>query len=169
MLSYLIRRIAIMIPTLFLVSVLCFIVITIQPGSFLNRYLEDPRVSPQTVARITADMGLDRPAYQQYLYWIRGIVTQGDFGFSFSGMRPVSTVIGELLGWTVLIAGLTMLFAWLVAVPLGIITALKRNGFTDFIASFIGYIGLDRKSTRLNSSHVAISYAVFCLNKKKQI
>src|SRR5690625_3968285 len=125
--SYLIRRIAMMIPTQFPVSVLCFIVISIQPGSFLSRYLEDPRVSPQTVARISADMGLDRPAYQQYLYWIRGIVTQGDFGFSFSGMRPVSTVIGELLGWTVLIAGLTMLFAWLVAVPLGIITALKRS------------------------------------------
>ena len=142
MLSYLIRRLATMIPTLILVSILCFTVISLQPGSFLNRYLEDPRVSPQTVARITADMGLDRPAYQQYLYWIRGIVLEGDFGHSFSGMRPVSTVIGELLGWTVVVAGLTMLFAWAVAVPLGIITALKRNGFTDFIASFIGYIGL---------------------------
>jgi peptide/nickel transport system permease protein len=142
MLSYTLRRIFIMIPTLFLVSIVCFTIITLQPGSFINRYLEDPRVSPQTVARITADMGLDRPAWQQYLYWVKGIVTEGDFGYSFSGMRPVSTVIGELLGWTVLIAGLTMLFAWLVAVPLGIITALKRNGFTDFIASFIGYIGL---------------------------
>ncbi len=131
-----------MIPTLFLVSVLCFTVITIQPGSFLNRYLEDPRVSPQTVARITSEMGLDRTPVEQYLYWIWGIVSRGDFGHSFSGMRPVSTVIGELIGWTVLVAGLTMLFAWLVAVPLGIITALKRNGFTDFIASFFGYIGL---------------------------
>src|SRR5690554_1240140 len=142
MLLFLLRRVMVMIPTLLLVSILCFTVITIQPGSFLNRYLEDPRVSPQTVARITADMGLDRPAWQQYLYWIKGIVTEGDFGYSFSGMRPVSTVIGELLGWTVVVAGITMVFAWAVAVPLGIITALKRNGFTDFIASFLGYIGL---------------------------
>ncbi len=142
MLPYLIRRLAAMVPTLILVSILCFTVISMQPGSFLNRYLEDPRVSPQTVARITADMGLDRPAYQQYLYWIRGIVLEGDFGHSFAGMRPVSTVIGELLGWTVVVASLTMLFAWAIAVPLGIITALKRNGFTDFIASLIGYIGL---------------------------
>ena len=142
MLSYLLRRILAMIPTLLLVSVLCFIVITIQPGSFLNRYLEDPRVSPETVARITADMGLDRPAWQQYFYWLRGIVLEGDFGHSFAGMRPVSTVIGELLTWTVVVAGLTMLFAWAVAVPLGILTALRRNGFTDFLASLLGYIGL---------------------------
>lgn len=142
MLSFIVRRTLVMIPTLILVSVLCFTVIAIQPGSFLNRYLEDPRVSPQTVERITREMGLHRPAYQQYLYWAWGIVSRGDFGYSFSGMRPVSTVIGELLGWTVVVAGLTMLFAWLVAIPLGVITALKRNGFTDFIANFIGYIGL---------------------------
>jgi len=131
-----------MIPTLFLVSVICFFVIQIAPGSFTDRYLEDPRMSPETVARINTQLGLDRPVYEQYLRWVGGIVTRGDFGFSFFANRPVSSVIGERLWWTVVVAGVTMLFAWLVAVPLGIVTALRRNGVTDAIASFVGYIGL---------------------------
>ena len=142
MINYLIRRIVIMIPTLILVSIVCFGIIQLSPGSFTDRYLEDPRMSPETVARINTQLGLDRPTYEQYWRWITGIVTRGDFGFSFFANRPVTEVIGERLWWTVVVAGVTMIFAWVVAVPLGIITALRRNGVTDFIASFIGYIGL---------------------------
>ncbi len=142
MINYAIRRILIMIPTLVLVSIVCFGIIQLAPGSFTDRYLEDPRMSPETVARINAQLGLDRPVAEQYWRWITGIVTRGDFGFSFFANRPVTEVIGERLWWTIAVAGVTMIFAWVVAVPLGIITALRRNGFTDFIASFIGYIGL---------------------------
>lgn len=136
------KRILAIIPTLFFVSILCFVVIQIQPGSFTDRYLEDPRMSPATVARINAQLGLDRPAYEQYLRWVGGIVTRGDFGYSFFSNRPVWSVVNEKLGWTVLVAGLTMVFSWLIAIPLGIVTAVRRNGLTDFIASFVGYIGL---------------------------
>lgn len=142
MLVFVIRRIAVMIPTLFLVSVVCFFVIQIAPGSFTDRYLEDPRMSPAQVARIQEQLGLDKPPHEQYWRWVTGIVTRGDFGFSFFANRPVWGVIGERLWWTVLVAGITMAFAWLVAVPLGIITALRRNGVTDFFASFVGYVGL---------------------------
>src|SRR5690606_25641680 len=131
-----------MVPTLFLVSVVCFFVIQIAPGSFTDRYLEDPRMSPAQVARIQQQLGLDRPTHEQYLRWVAGIVTRGDFGFSFFANRPVWSVIGERLWWTVLVAGITMAFAWLVAVPPGIVTAPRRNGVTDFLASFLGYIGL---------------------------
>ena len=142
MLIYAVKRILVILPTLFFVSILCFVVIQIQPGSFTDRYLEDPRMSPATVARINAQLGLDRPAYEQYLRWVGGIVTRGDFGYSFFSNRPVWSVVNEKLGWTVLVAGLTMVFSWLVAIPLGIVTAVRRNGLTDFIASFVGYIGL---------------------------
>jgi peptide/nickel transport system permease protein len=142
MLSYALRRTLTIIPTLLLVSVVCFVVIQLQPGSFTDRYLEDPRMNPATVARLKAQLGLDRPLYEQYGRWVWGIVTRGDFGFSFLANRPVTGMIGELLVWTVVIAGLTMLFSWLVAIPLGIYTALRRNGLTDFVASFVGYIGL---------------------------
>jgi peptide/nickel transport system permease protein len=142
MIVFLVRRLLTFIPTLFLVSIVCFAVIQMQPGSFTDRYLEDPRFSRETVARINAQLGLDRPPVEQYLRWVGGIVTRGDFGFSFFANRPVSTMIGERLVWTVVVALTTLLFAWIVAIPLGIYTALKRNGFTDALASFIGYIGL---------------------------
>lgn len=142
MLVYLIRRIVIMIPTLFLVSVICFAVIQLQPGSFADRYFEDPRFTRETAARLAAQLGLDRPPHEQYLRWVWGIVTRLDFGHSFFANRPVTSIIGERLVWTVVVAGVTLGFAWVVGVLLGVLTALKRNGFTDAIASFVGYIGL---------------------------
>lgn len=142
MFVYVVRRIAVMIPTLFLVSVVCFFIIQLAPGSFTDRYLEDPRMSPAQVARINEQLGLDRPAHEQYIRWVGGILTRGDFGFSFFANRPVWGVISERLWWTIVVAGITMGFAWLVAVPLGIFTALRRNGVTDFFASFVGYVGL---------------------------
>jgi peptide/nickel transport system permease protein len=70
------------------------------------------------------------------------MVTKGDFGFSFFANRPVAGLIGEQITWTVVITAMTMAVSWLLAVPLGILTALKRNSATDAIASIIGYIGL---------------------------
>ena len=142
MFSYIVRRTLVIIPTLFFVSVVSFAVIQLQPVSFTDRYLEDPRISQETVARINAQLGLDKPAYEQYFRWVGGIITRGDFGYSFFANRPVSSLIGERLVWTVIVAGVTMLFSWLIAIPLGIYTAVHRNGFTDALASFIGYIGL---------------------------
>jgi peptide/nickel transport system permease protein len=141
-LVFLLRRVLFMIPTLFLVSVICFVVIQLQPGSFADRYLEDPRFTPETVARLNAQLGLDKSPVEQYLIWAGGIVTELDFGYSFFANRPVSGIIGERLVWTVVVAGVTLGFAWLVAIPLGIFVALRRNGITDAIASFIGYVGL---------------------------
>jgi peptide/nickel transport system permease protein len=142
LLVFLVRRILLIFPTLFLVSVICFVVIQLQPGSFADRYLEDPRFTRETVARLNAQLGLDRSPVEQYLRWVGGIVTRLDFGHSFFANRPVAGIIGERLVWTVVIAGVTLGFAWLVAVPLGIFVALRRNGFTDALASFVGYVGL---------------------------
>jgi peptide/nickel transport system permease protein len=141
-LVFLTRRLLTFVPTLVLVSIVSFAVIQLQPGSFTDRYLEDPRFSRETVARINAQLGLDRPPVEQYGRWVWGIVTRGDFGFSFFANRSVTSMIGERLVWTVVVALATLLFAWLVAVPLGIFTALRRNGFTDALASFVGYVGL---------------------------
>ncbi len=142
MFVFLVRRILFMLPTLFLVSVICFAVIQLQPGSFADRYLEDPRFTPETVARLNAQLGLDRTPVEQYLRWVGGIVTRLDFGYSFFANRPVAGLIGERLVWTIVVAGVTLGFAWLVAVPLGIFVALRRNGATDAFASFVGYVGL---------------------------
>ncbi|MDV6375603.1 ABC transporter permease [Deinococcus arenicola] len=142
MLSYALRRILGMVPTLLLISVVCFIVIQLQPGSFIDQYLEDPRVTKETVATITRQLGLDQPLWVQYLTWIKGIVTEGNFGYSFANGRPVSELIWERLGWTVFLAVLTLIVSWLIAIPLGIYTALNRYGIGATITNFLGYISL---------------------------
>ncbi|MFT2719028.1 ABC transporter permease [Deinococcus sp. A31D244] len=142
MLSYTIRRILGMIPTLLLISVVCFTVINLQPGSFLDQYLEDPRVTKETVESITRQLGLDQPLWVQYLTWMKGIVTQGDFGYSFVNGRPVSSLIWERLGWTVFLALLTLLVSWVIAVPLGIYTALNRYTRRSAALNFFGYVSL---------------------------
>lgn len=142
MLNYTLRRILGMIPTLLVISVLCFLVIKLQPGSFIDQYLEDPRFSKETVANITRQLGLDQPAWKQYLNWITGVVTRLDFGYSFASGAPVTSIIGERLGWTVFIAALTLALTWLIAVPLGIYTAFNRYGIPAQIANFLGYVGL---------------------------
>lgn len=142
MLTYTLRRILGMIPTLLLISVVCFTVIQLQPGSFLDQYLEDPRVTKETVASVTRQLGLDQPLWVQYLTWIKGIVTQGDFGYSFVNGRPVSSLIWERLGWTVFLALLTLIVSWVVAVPLGIYTALNRYSKRSVALNFFGYVSL---------------------------
>jgi peptide/nickel transport system permease protein len=142
MLSYALRRVLGMIPTLLLISVVCFIVIQLQPGSFLDQYLEDPRITKETVATITRQLGLDQPLWVQYLNWVKGIVTQGNFGYSFANGRPVAELIWERLGWTVFLAVLTLIVSWLIAIPLGIYTALNRYGIGATITNFLGYISL---------------------------
>jgi len=135
------RRFLVAIPTLLLISVLVFAVIQLQPGGFLENMLEDPRVSRETVERIRRQYLLDQPVWVQYLNWLSGVV-RGDFGYSFLNNRPVSELIWERLGWTVFLAVLTIFATWVIAIPLGIYTALRRHGFGATLANFIGYFGL---------------------------
>ncbi|GAA5512814.1 nickel transport system permease protein NikB [Deinococcus carri] len=142
MLTYTLRRILGMIPTLLIISAVCFAVIKLQPGSFTDQYLEDPRFTRETAEAISRQLGLDQPAIVQYGRWLWGVVTRLDFGYSFLQNRPVVSVIGDLLGWTVFLSLITLLFSWLVAVPLGLYTAFNRHGLAAGVANFLGYVGL---------------------------
>jgi peptide/nickel transport system permease protein len=135
------RRFLVAIPTLLLISVLVFAVIQLQPGGFLENMLEDPRVSRETVERIRQQYLLDQPVWVQYLNWLAGVL-RGDFGYSFLNNRPVSELIWERMGWTVFLAVITIFATWVVAIPLGIYTALRRHGFGATLANLIGYFGL---------------------------
>lgn len=142
MLIFTVRRLLGMIPTLLLISVVCFVVIKLQPGSYTDQFLEDPRFTKETVERLTQQLGLNDPAWLQYAKWLWGVVSRGDFGYSFDENRPVATLILEPLGVTLLISGLSLLLSWLIAVPLGIYTAFNRRGVGAQIANFFGYFGL---------------------------
>ena len=142
MLSFILRRVLGMLPTLLIISAVCFLVIKLQPGSFTDQYLEDPRFTRETAAAISRQLGLDQPPVVQYFRWLGGVLTRFDFGYSFLQNRPVVTVIGELVGWTVFIALITLLVSWLIAVPLGIYTAFNRHSFGSQLVGFLGYLGL---------------------------
>ncbi len=80
--------------------------------------------------------------YTQYFIWIKNIVLHGDFGRSFTWNEPVRDVLGERLGLTILISIITLIFTWVVAIPIGIYSAVRQYSILDYVFTFIGFIGL---------------------------
>ena len=146
MLAYLIKRILWMIPTLIAISIMSFIIIQLPPGDYLTSLVaslaEEGSVDQSTLAGLEKRYGLNQPIYVQYWKWISGIILRGDFGQSFEWRRPVSELIWQRLGLTFVISLSTMLFIWLVSFPIGIYSAIRKYSVGDYIASFVGFIGL---------------------------
>jgi peptide/nickel transport system permease protein len=147
MLSYILNRIIRMVPQLFLISVLAFILVQLPPGDYLTQYIQNREasgsdVTQEEIARLKNTYGLDKPMYQQYLKWIGNIVTKFDFGYSFQFSRNVSDVIVPRMGMTFFIALLAHLVTWSIALPVGIYIAIKQYSFADYFWTFIGFIGI---------------------------
>jgi peptide/nickel transport system permease protein len=140
--AFIARRILIMIPMMLLASVICFWITELQPGDFVSQYLDNPRISPEQIRLLRERLGLDRPAYVRYFMWLKGVVTKWDFGYSFAYERPVGDLIWERMGWTVTIALLTVVFQWLLAVPMGIYSALHPYSPLDYTMTVVGFIGI---------------------------
>ena len=147
MLTYIVRRIVYMIPTLFVISVLIFFIIQLPPGDFLTtvqaRLAErGEEIDMETLAALEERYGLSQPFHVQYWKWISGILFRGDFGRSFDWERPVSELIWARLSLTFLISFCSLLFVWVVSFPVGIYSAIKKYSIGDYIATFIGFLGL---------------------------
>ena len=147
MLSFIVRRLFRMVPQLFLISLLAFIIIQLPPGDYLTEYLNRLRNSGATidqaeVERFTKMYGLDQPMYQQYLKWIGGIVTELDFGYSFEWQKPVNEVIASRMVLTFLVALMAWIVSWGIAIPIGIFAAVKPYSIADYLFTFIGFLGL---------------------------
>jgi peptide/nickel transport system permease protein len=146
MLSYLIRRILTMIPTLLIISVLVFVIIQLPPGDYLESHIAELQsqgetIDDQKIAFLREQYGLDQPMYQQYWTWLSGML-QGDFGYSFEYNLPVSEVVGDRLFLTVLISVVTILFTWMIAFPIGIYSATHQYSWGDYGLSLLGFLGL---------------------------
>src|SRR3954470_608668 len=123
MLAYVIRRLLAMIPTLFLVSVLTFIIIQLPPGDFLTTLAiqaaeSGGSIDESAMQSLRQQYGLDQPKYVQYLPWTAGF-PRGDFGYSVEWKKPVGELIGSRLGFTLVLSGLALLAMWLPGVPHG--------------------------------------------------
>jgi len=146
MTQYLIRRILYMILLLWVLTVVSFIIIQLPPGdlvsSIARRLTETGEAADQAMLDgMRKNYGLDQPIYVQYWRWFSNVL-QGNFGFSFLLNRRVSEVIGERLALTALVSGSTLIFTFVMAIPIGIYSATHQYKVGDYFFSFMGFIGL---------------------------
>jgi len=144
--KYIIHRFLMMIPTLLVISLICFIIIQLPPGDYLESYIAELESQGETVDQSKIDFlrqeyGLDKSMWEQYFYWVTGMV-QGDFGFSFEYDLPVSEVVGDRLILTIIVSVVTIVFTWIIAFPIGIYSATHQYSWGDYGLTFIGFIGL---------------------------
>ncbi len=147
MLAYSFKRLLLAIPTIFVISVLSFVLIQLPPGDFLSSYAATlasmgEQMSGDTLQLLREAYGLDQPMYVQYYKWIWGILSRGDFGLSLEWRQPVASLIWERMGLTIALTLSTLLFTWLLAIPIGIYSATNQYSFFDYLFTTIGFIGL---------------------------
>lgn len=147
MLGYIGKRLLYMIPTLFGMSLISFLIIQLPPGDYLTSMIatmseSGQAVDPAQIQRLKEIYGFDDPFYIQYVKWMWGIVSRGDFGWSFEWNQPVSGLIWNRMGSTLVISLLSLVFVWVVALPIGIYSAVRRGSFGDHVFTFLGFIGL---------------------------
>jgi peptide/nickel transport system permease protein len=146
MIAFLVRRLFLAILTVWAVSVLSYLVIQLPPGDYITSYIAQMSASGSAVSEQEAQMlreqyGLDQPVYIQYIRWM-SMVLRGNFGMALEYGRPVAEVIGDRIWLTMVVSGAAILFTWLVALPIGIYSAVRQYSFGDYVATFIGFIGL---------------------------
>jgi peptide/nickel transport system permease protein len=147
MTEYIVRRVLYMIPTVFAVSVVAFFIIQLPPGDYLTSLVagmaeQGETVDSATLVALRERYGLGQPFYVQYWKWISGIVLRGDFGQSFEWNRPVNQLIWERLALTFVLSFSTLVFIWVVAFPVGVYSAIRKYSPGDYVATFLGFIGL---------------------------
>ena len=135
-----------MIPTLFAISIITFVIIQLPPGDYLSTYIAElqsqgENVDIAKIEALRAQYGLDKSMVEQYCFWVLGLL-QGDLGFSFEYQLPVSEVVGDRLLLTLVLNFTTIIFIWLVSFPIGIYSATHQYSWGDYGLTFVGFIGL---------------------------
>lgn len=146
MLSYLVRRILIMIPTLIAISAIVFTIIQLPPGDYLSTMMMELQAQGESanverIAFLREHYGLDRPPIEQYGRWMLGML-QGDLGWSFEYNMPVTQVIGDRMLVSIILAVATVLFTYAVSFPIGIYSATHQYSWGDYVLTLIGFLGL---------------------------
>ena len=126
--------------TMLAISLLSFLLMQLAPGDFLSKSSLATELSEELIAAERARLGLDRPIYMQYLLWL-GNLLRGDLGVSYAYQIPVSKLIFQRAGATLLLAISSLIATWAIAVPLGILSALKQNTWLDHLLQLISYTG----------------------------
>jgi peptide/nickel transport system permease protein len=144
--AYILRRLLIAVGTVWVISMVSFAIIQLPPGDYVTSYVAQLMASGTLVTQEEADnlraqYGLDQPVYVQYAKWM-WLVLHGDFGVSMEWKRPVTEVIGDRLLLTALLAFTAVIFTWILAIPIGIYSAVRQYSLGDYAFTCVGFIGL---------------------------
>lgn len=146
--AYLVRRLLYAVLALWAVSVLSFFIIQLPAGDYVSAYIAsleamgEGGLSNEAADTIRDTYGIDRPMPVQYFKWITRILFEFDFGISFQSSAPVSEIVGPRLLLTVVLALATVVFTWMLAIPIGILSAVKQYSVLDYVVTFLGFLGL---------------------------
>ncbi|WP_332236922.1 ABC transporter permease [Sporolactobacillus sp. KGMB 08714] len=140
MFQYIVRRILIAIPVILGVTILNFFIINLAPGNPVDMYV-NPSATPQQIAMEKHALGLDQPIIIQYFHWL-GQLIQGNLGFSYSTREPVTSLIASHIGPTMMLMGISLIVGYLIAIPLGIISARKQNSWVDYLTTGFSFFGV---------------------------
>jgi len=164
MFEFITRRLALFFPMVLLMSVVAFVIIQAPPGDFLTDYVARLRAQGELVDQgeieaLKRRYGLDQPIYVQYTKWVWGIL-HWDLGLSIEWQRPITELINERLAMTLVLGSFTILFTWTLAIPIGILSAVKRYSFIDYLFTFLSYVGVGTPNFLLA---LVIMWSVFSL------
>jgi peptide/nickel transport system permease protein len=165
MLGYILRRIGIMIPTLFVISIITFIIIQLPPGDFLTSYAASLRAQGEVIDEAEIEVmreryGLNQPIYVQYGKWIWGIVSRGDWGQSMSLQKPVKDLIWQRIALSMVLSVVSLIVGWFIAIPLGVYSATHQYSIVDYFVTFISFMGIGTPSFLLGLvvMYIAMNY-----------
>ena len=147
MTQFLIRRFSILLPMLFVMTVVVFAIIQAPPGDFLESYIEGLEAQGDVVDIAEAEAlrrqyGLDKGFHVQYYKWMSQMVLHGNLGRSFEYSKSVNELIGQRLTLTVWLGLFTIIFTWTMAVPIGILSAIKQYSIIDYFFTLLSYLGV---------------------------
>jgi len=148
--KYLLRRFLSMLLTVWVISILSFALIQLPPGDYVTSLVNQlvaassgaSTISSEYIAQIRESYGFDQPMYVQYFKWIWKIVTRGEFGYSFVYKRDAAVMITERLPMTFALSFSSFILVWVIALPIGIYSAVRQYSIGDYFFSFIGFIGV---------------------------
>jgi peptide/nickel transport system permease protein len=146
MARYLARRFLLAILTCVVISILSFVIIQLPPGDYVTTYVMSlttggTEFTPEEIAALRALYGLDQPVWVQYLHWV-GQIAMGNFGMSMEWRKPIADVIGERLALTAIVSLAALLLTWVIALPIGIYSAVRKYSLGDYAATIVGFVGL---------------------------
>ena len=138
--QYVLRRVLLMIPSIFGISIVLFTVLALAPGDPFSELAANPAIPPEVAAALRAKFGIDDPVWTRYYHWLLAMV-QGDWGFSFASRINVDTLILQRLPTTLVVIGAAQLLAILVALPVGVLAGTRPYSIFDQIANTLAFVG----------------------------